>query len=266
MSNLMTSTLRPGLLVGLKTSINGNVRYATKVLEHAHVTAEGVQQSRWETEKVITDPKEDEASRVARSAARNKIASVCAQSAFGLLCPQSRERDLKAAVEEANKIVDEFNASARYTRVSIYVITGRVADDDAEAVRAINSEVRTLLERMEAGVRNLDAPEIRKAANAARSIGAMLSPAAVERVSTAIQAAREAAKAISKAGEQAAATVDMEAVKRISESRMAFLDLDEAAEVSAPVAAGRAVDLTPEDADAPAWERDVEKFSRQLEV
>lgn len=263
MSALMTSTLRPGLLVGLKTSISGNVRYQTTELEAAHFTGEGFQKSRWETEKQVTDPVEHEAAKAARSAARNKVAAICANSAFGLLCPQSRESELERAIAEAQEIAAAFNATARYTRVSVYAITGRIADDDVEAVRAINSEVRSLLDRMEDGVRNLDAAEIRKAAFAARSIGAMLSSSAVQRVAVAITAARDAAKAIVKAGETAAITVDQAALKKIAESRMAFLDLDEAQEVAAPVAAGRALDFEP---DAPAWEQEVKAFGRALEI
>lgn len=260
---LLTSTLRPGLLVSLKTTISGNVRYQTKMLEQAHFTADGFEQSRWETERQISDPVELEAAKKARSAARGAITRICAQSAFGLLCPQSREPELDEAVAEARKAAEAFNATARYTRVSVYVMTGRVADDDVEAVKAINSEVRGLLDRMEDGVRNLDAEAIRKAATATRSLGAMLSSAAVERVSVAIEAARGAARAIAKSGEQAATTVDQAAIKRIAESRLAFLDLDEAGEVAAPVASGRALDLEP---DAPAWESDVKRFAAELEI
>ncbi len=244
--SLLTSTLRPGLLVALKTSISGNVRYSTTVLEQAHFTDAGFEASRWETEKQVTDPIEHEASKKARTDARNLIGRICAQSSFGLLCPQSREPELDRAVTEARKIIDSFNQGARYTRVGFNILTGRIADDDVEAVRAINSEVRVLLDRMEDGVRNLDAAAIRKAAKATREIGAMLSSSAVERVSTAIAAARGAANAITKAGETAAGVVDREAIKLIAESRMAFLDLDEAREVAAPAAKGRALDLEPE--------------------
>src|SRR5580765_135900 len=88
MSAINTSTLRPGLLVGLSTSISGNVRYRTQTLEEEHLTEDGAEAARWETERTITDPAEYEAAKKARSKARNSIVRVCAASAFGLLCPE----------------------------------------------------------------------------------------------------------------------------------------------------------------------------------
>ncbi len=43
------------------------------------------------------------------------------------------------------ELADEFNATARLTRLYVNVIAGRIAPDDVEAVKAINSEVRDLL-------------------------------------------------------------------------------------------------------------------------
>src|SRR5690348_7110755 len=45
------TTLRPGLLVSLKTSIVGNTEYRRVQLEADHVTEEGTRRARWETER-----------------------------------------------------------------------------------------------------------------------------------------------------------------------------------------------------------------------
>lgn len=245
---VQTSTLRPGLLVSLKTSVVGNVRYDKRVIESAHLVEGKAQKAKWETERLIADVDEHEAALTARSKARSLIGSVCAKSAFGLLCPEARAEDLDKMIAEARIVAEAFNASAKLTRVSVYVITGRIAPDDVEAVKAIKSEVRELLDDMKEGVENLDVKRIRDAADRARSVGTMLAPEVQARVSLAIDAARAAAKKIVKAGEQAAAEVDLYAVRTITESRTAFLDMDEAAEVKAPAAEGRAVDFEP---DAP---------------
>jgi len=150
------STLRPGLLVSLKTSIHGNVAYSKRTIEEDHVTATGAKLAVWETERKITDPQEHERAVKARSAARNIIVGVCSPTAFGLLCPSDNADKLADAIAKARVVADEFNATAGVSRLGVYVITGRVAQDDVEAVRAINSEVRELLEDMEEGVRNLD--------------------------------------------------------------------------------------------------------------
>ncbi len=97
---------------------------------------------------------------------------------------------------------------------------------------------------MAEGVKTLDVRVIRDAANRARSLGAMLSTDARTRVQTAIDAARRAASDIVKAGEQAAIEIDRRALEAITESRTAFLDLNEPAEIAAPPLAGRAIDFT----------------------
>lgn len=243
---LQTSTIRPGLLVSLKTTLQGNVSYRTETLESENITADGAQRARWETERTVTDPKEHERATEKRSKIRHTVTRICANTAFGLLCPEDRAAELEAAVTEARAAAEAFNATASYSRISVYVITGRVAADDKEAVRAINSEVTNMLAEMERGVRNLDASAIRDAANRARSLGSMLTPAAAARVADAIEAARAAAKRIVKAGETAAVEVDRYALNKIANARTDFLDMDEAAEVAAPAAEARAVDLEPE--------------------
>jgi hypothetical protein len=208
--------------------------------------------ARWETERMISDPAEHETAIKVRSRARAMITGVCAQSSFGLLCPEANASNLEIAIREARRLTDEFNDSARLTRVTVYVIAGRVAADDVEATRAINSEVAGLLEIMQNGIKNLDVTAVREAANKARAIGSMLTPAASERVKGAIDAARAAARKIAKAGETAGVEVDLQAMNVVATARTAFLDLDEQAEIGQVEEDGRAVDLAP--TDAQIWE------------
>lgn len=242
---MITSTLRPGLLVSLKTSCRGNATYLKKTLEDDHVTDEGSRKAAWETTRIIADPVEHDAAHKVRSKARSLISSVCANSAFGLLCPENRGDELEQMIAEARKLADDFNASAKLSRVFVYVIAGRIAPDDVEAVKAINSEVSDLLSEMQEGLKNLDVKVVRDAASRARSIGMMLAPDAQARITVAIEAARSAARKITAAGETGAKEIDKRAISLITESRTAFLDLDEQGEIAKPAAAVRAVDLDP---------------------
>jgi hypothetical protein len=246
---MQTSTIRPGLLVSLNTTVRGNVSYSKIDIERDHTTDAGERKAKWETERTIADPAEFEQATKIRSKARSLIASICTASAFGMLCPQADADKLAALVDEARKLADDFNATASLTRVSVYVIAGKIAADDMEATKAINSEVRELLDRMERGVRNLDVDTIREAANKAKAIGNMITPDANARLQLAIETARKAARAISKAGEQAAAEVDYRAIRAITEGRTAFLDLDEAQEIAAPIQAGRSIDMDAADVE-----------------
>jgi hypothetical protein len=245
MKTLQTSTLRPGLLVSLKTSVRGNVSYEKRVLERERVTKDGKQLAKWETERVVANHEENERAQEARANANKAIRKVCAWSAFGLLCPENKADKLDEAVREARRIVEEFNATAEITRISVHVIAGRIAADDVEAVKAINGEIRELMDDMKEGLKNLDVKTIREAANKATQLGTMLSEDAAERVKVAIEAARKSAREIVKAGEQAAMEVDTAAIRRVDMARTTFLDFDEAKDVTAPKAETRALDLAP---------------------
>lgn len=245
-TNFASSTLRPGLLVSLKTSISGNVKYVSTDIERERLTADGKLRAKWETERTIEDPDEFTRAQKVQSKMGSLIRSICAKSAFGLLCPNDKASELDAAVAEARKLADAFNASATLTRVRLYVIAGRIAQDDVEAVRAINSEVRDLLRDMEQGVANLDVERIRDAASKAKQLGSMLSPAAAARIQIAIDSARSTARRIVAAGEAAGLEIDRSTLQRINEARTAFLDLDDTGRpIEAPVATARAIDMEP---------------------
>lgn len=242
------TTLRPGLLVSLSIRISGNVTYNTRDLERRHREGDGTERARWETERVVANPGELKRAEKVRSVARQLINRTCARSAFGLLCPNSWEKELYENITEARRLAAEFNARARHTEVGVYAIVGRVAQDDVEAVRAINSEVRDLMREMTEGLKNLDVKRVREAAGRARSVSMMLSEEASARVKVAIEAARASARNIVKAGEVVSGAIDKEAIKQINQARTTFLDLDEdKVLLERPRAAGRAIDLAPEE-------------------
>lgn len=267
MTSIQASTLRPGLLVSLKTSVRGNVQYQKTTIETDHRVETGEQVARWETKRIVSDAEEQEMAIKARGQAMQAIRSVCSASAFGLLCPDNRKDELDAGIVEARRIAEEFNGKARLTRLYVNVIAGRIAPDDVEAVKAINSEVRDLLDDMQEGVKALDAKMIRDAANRIRSVGQMLNQDAQVRLQFAIDAARKTAREIVKAGEGAAMEIDRRALSTITESRTAFLDFDEATPVvAAASASGRAVDLDPSVREASDAYVEQARQQRQLDL
>lgn len=243
------NTLRPGLLVAVSTSITGNVSYVRKDLETGRVIPQNSKEhfARWETERTITDKVEHEAAQTARNKARLAVSKVCYQTAFGLMALEADAPDLEAAIAEANKIVADFNADAKLSRLRFFAVTGRVAQDDVTAVKAISTEVRDLLDDMKSGLENLDAKTARDAATKLKQVGNMLSEQAQVRIELAIKDVRAMASKIAKAGTQAATEIDRATLRRITETRAAFLDIDMAGEIRTPVPVGRAVDLVPED-------------------
>ena len=247
---MQISTIRPGLLVSLKTSLRGNVSYAVQDVEPNAETlaydSDRQEVKAWQTTRTTADKAEYDRAIVARSRCRSVILKHCISSTFGYLCPEKARDSLDAGIAEARTIADGFNGDDSMTQIAINVLVGRIADDDVEAVRAINSEVMTLLDAMSRGIANIAAKAIREAANKATQLGKVLEPEANERVRAAVETARAAARNIKEAGETAAQEVDRQAIQKLREARVSFLDVDsEASEIETQEVNGRAVDLEP---------------------
>src|SRR5262249_23994934 len=160
------------------------------------------------------------------------ISSVCAHSAFGLLCQGEKEKQLDDAIRESRALANAFNASAKTVQISVYVLKGRIAQTDQEAARAIASEMKSLVEEMKAGIGAADVEAVREAASKAKKIGRMLDGDAAKRVSAAVEEARAAAKTIAKtlvdtkSAEAALEEVAKFKLTALESARFAFLDLD----------------------------------------
>lgn len=243
----MKSTLRPGFLVSLKTQLTGNVEYVKKSIEDEHEVGGGTTIARWETERTIALKAEHEESVKVRTKARGLILAVCSRSSFGLLARSDREQELRDAVAQAQRIADEFNDRAETTEIVINVLYAELLNDELEATKAINGEVRELIAMMEGGIKNLDVNRVRDAANRAKSLGAMLSDEANDKLKVAINAARKVARAIVKKGDIVVGEIDQQTMQALADARTAFLDTDATPEFVEAVQADDVVDIDTED-------------------
>ena len=235
---MATSIIRPGFMVSLKTSVQGGVAYQRTDLDASGVDATGTAAvARWETTKIVADPAEHDKAVGVRNKARSLISKVCVPTAFGLLCPEAAEGDLLAAVAEARALVREHNDSASRTTVGLYVLTGKIASTDEENARAIGEEIRGLIAGMSSAIDRLDPEGLREAASKAQKVAAMLAPEESEKVGAAVQAARKAARDITRRvikNAEPAAMVLLDIQRgAIEQARIAFLDLDGDATVAA---------------------------------
>lgn len=257
------STIRPGLLVNVKSTVKGGVSYQRVDLDADDNTKrDDADITRWETTRVIEDKDEYEKATKCRSNALSLIRKVCSATTFGLLCPNEQEGALDEAIKTARQLVDNHNANAQHTQVGVFVLKGRVASDDAEAARAITQEVAELTVKMDAGIKAFDPKAIRDAASRARELSSMLSEDAQGKINGAIEQARKAARMIVKRIEtegEDRALVMMDIQRgQIESARIAFLDMSgesnaQTDEPSPTIAAQRFadMDLTNSEASAP---------------
>lgn len=232
--NDSTTKIRPGLMVSLKTRVEGGVTYLRENLDPTSAEVVGASEAgklveKWNTTKVVEDPAEHKRAREAVQKARKAIVAVCANTAFGLLCPADREAELDAGIAEARRVVREYNAAATFTHVRVFALKGAIASSDEESARAIGEEVSQLIEAMNRGIDKLDPEAIRDAANKAKQLEEMLGPDQAEAVKGAIEQARKAARAIVKRvqNEGEAAAIVLKDLQRgsLEKARIAFLDL-----------------------------------------
>lgn len=244
------TTLRPGILVSLKTSITGNVTYKKRDLSQ-RVDEDGASIKEWETIRTVFDPDEYKRATKVRQDARNMIARACIGSAFGMLCPTADKERLEAAIKEARAMTRNFNAEATLSNVRVYVVLGTIADSDEEAAKAISSEVADLVKLMQDGIANVDVKKIRDAAKRALDVGRMTNPDPQSKIAELVKIARASANKYAKAGEAAAVEVDLAAIEELKGRRLAFIDMEEEKEVvHIKRRGGRAVEL-PKDVAAP---------------
>ncbi len=253
---MSTITLKPGLLVSLKTSIRGGITYEREELERSGGT-DTPEVKKTLTTKVTMDPVETAQAIKVRGKLRSLISGVCVPSNFGLLCPVAKEEALNAAIKESRSMAATANAGFDNTRVSVFVMVGRIAQSDEEAVRAVSSELRDLFDEMKDGIARGNAVDIRTAANKARPIIKMLDNGAAATATAALLEARGVATEIVKRltkQESVADFIDTVKLKALDEARFAFLDLDDvpAETVAALPAEAREIDTDEEESQAVA--------------
>jgi oligoendopeptidase F len=223
---MRATIIRPGFLIGLKSTATGGVEYRRRDLD-----CEAANEARWETTRVIYDQTEHEAAGKARNKARAEITKLCSATSFGLLCPLANEPELDAAIQRAQAIAAAFNATAKFTRVNVYALKGKIAETDEQASRAIASEIQGLIQLMTDGIDKLDPSAIREAANKARELSMMLGTEEQEKVEDAIKQARTAARMIvsrvEKKGEDAAIVLADVQRGNLEKARIAFLDFSD---------------------------------------
>jgi hypothetical protein len=214
---------------------------------------------KWETVKTTEDAAEVERATVARAKCRSLIGSVCAHTDVGLLCPADKADALTALIAEARAVADAHNATAKCTRIAVFVLRAQVSETDSEATRAIAAELLAALAGIKSSILALDVKGIRAAAAQAKNVEVMLDQrsAIAPVVSSAIASARATAKEIVKAIKEGATR---------TEGAVTELAAIEAAEMKLLEVDGAAGESTVSPATLPGWSRTVAPLSNPLDI
>lgn len=219
-------TLKPGLLVSLKTTMRGGVEYAREDIADKKEGTAKVEE--WKTTKRVADVKEHEAASKLRSKLGGLVRKVCAPSAFGLICPVSKEAELREAIVEAKEGAAKFNTKNRTVSIGVYVLVGRIAESDQEATAAIRDELKDMLGDMQRAITGGAIEDAREAASKLLKMGMVLDEKTQGKVKRAVeevrQIAKDAIKKVSEGGVTTAQAVASVKFTALEEARFAFLD------------------------------------------
>lgn len=248
----MAIKIRPGFLVSLKTQVEGGVKYQRTALNEETLES-GAEVSEWNTEKTVEDPEEFDRATEARLKVRSLVSSLCIDTPFGLVCPKENVPALDAAFEEADALLQEFNEGATFCRVRYSTMRGEIAENAAEAVKAVTEEVATLLADMKGALSTGNVRSIRDLASRASTVGKLLEQdsAGKDTLSRAVAAARKIAstivKKVEKEGENLADILAAANIEPVSVARLSFVEHDEGEEdedVMPSIAMGRFAGLS----------------------
>jgi hypothetical protein len=223
--------IKPSILVGLKSTISGGIKYNRTDLERSRVDDNGTERAKWETTRLIDNKEEYEEAVKVRGKAVSNIRRLCTPFELGLVCLVDRIEELEEAIVESKQMVREFNDKSTYSRINIFPSTWEARDNGEDAVRQLSAEVAKIIEEMQTGIDNFDVKNIRKAANKARSLAGVLEKEQEDILNEAISQARKAArmfvKRIEKEGERAEAVMAEVRRNELTKARVTFLDYSE---------------------------------------
>jgi hypothetical protein len=238
-----------GYLIALNTSIYGWGESRRTPLE---ANTEGERQTtRWRTDKTVAHVTEHRRAVELRSRARNVVDRHCAFCGFCFLCRDDRLEKLQNDMQALQEEIKAFNETAiSPTRVSVIMLVGKLARDDAATIAVVRADVDSLLVAIKDAAANGDVEAMRAAAKKLRRDSIkMLTPALEADIGATIDKVQKAAKKLTKAADTAAARVDADVIAEIESRRLSVLDLDPIAiaPVAAVVSDARQLDLS----DAP---------------
>jgi len=99
-----------------------------------------------------------------RARATAALNDVCTKTRLGWFCPYEKDRMLAFAIKELNRIIAEYNADAKYTRLWHDIVPMEIGASGALAARIIWTEAKEQLVDLQNALKKADLDQIRKVA------------------------------------------------------------------------------------------------------
>jgi len=193
--------INDGFLVVGAISQSGCVSYTHKDRTTAK-NGEGLEED-WSTHKVVLSIDEQRALSTTRRTLTRKISGLGTWiSDFGIFVRKDRANELEAALSVANEGVRDFNAKAKYTRLTSNFTVFEISGGDERVAKALYDNTVELLNEMNECVEKGDVKRLRYAIKRMRGVSDVLPATTGVKLAEQIKAAREAAKAAIKVSKE----------------------------------------------------------------
>jgi hypothetical protein len=143
--------------------------------------------------------------------ARARLRKLCSKTVLGLVCPVSRETELREAISEIDRMIADANREFEICRVDYTVVPIHLESDNVRAQDALRKEVRRYADRLIEAAQSVDPEALRTVLRSGRGIEVLVEDDSLRGELEAMnQAARDAARIITRTikeheGDEAAA-------------------------------------------------------------
>jgi hypothetical protein len=192
--SLGTFNIKPSILVIDKIKIDRAVTYDHVELDSVqHV--DGSETKRWETERTYKSLEETQEANSVYQKARYRIRSVCMKTDVGFVCPQTRIRELAAAIDEARVMADEANSRFSYCHIKFRVVCTKLEPGDPDHTEALREAIVEQTTAIKDALENFDASKARQLISASKHmVGVIADPT----TKASLESMRDEASALAK--------------------------------------------------------------------
>jgi DNA-binding protein H-NS len=153
--------IKPGILVTEWLHRQGGIHYKREVLENYLEDKKRIRE--WKTFSIIDNEDEYKERTNVISVAYAKLRRLCVTTSVGLICPRSREKELKEIITEIRTDIDAFNNKASTCEIAARWGFFEIDENNQAAIAAIADHIAEIADSVDKALTQSDLEALRRA-------------------------------------------------------------------------------------------------------
>jgi len=153
--------IKPGILVTEWLHRQGGIHYKREVLENYLEDKKRIRE--WKTFSIIDNEDEYKERTNVISVAYAKLRRLCVTTSVGLICPRSREKELKEIITEIRTDIDAFNNKASTCEIAARWGFFEIDENNQAAIAAIADHIAEIANSVDKALTQSDLEALRRA-------------------------------------------------------------------------------------------------------